>query len=258
MSAAYLQALHAQDDGEEPVQESSSSVAQPVQAEARASTRQPDLESESAFPTLGGSGLGKGKKAAQNGALSTGHSPLWGNGKSPLLETPASRPDTPASAVSSQGNAPTPRAQYRDTLTLDSSSIQLAPPSTKPVRRGEEAQPTSLGDAAALIMKLNPNVRVDASTAKSSSTFLFVGPNEDAVRKARNDLLARIVKKVCLSGVSWPEVDSLIRLASFMRCLLPSKDILSAPKVNFMHFYRAQAHSLPRPHSKANHGPIRY
>lgn len=185
MSAAYLQALHAQEEGEEVPelpQEASTSMPAPP------SSQRMDLESEAAFPSLGGSVTGKGKKAMNGSSTHAAASPLWGNAssKSPLLD---SRPETPTSAAAAR--------YFRDTLTLDSAAISLALPSAaKPARRGEEAQPTSLGDAAALIMKLNPTVRVDASTAKASSTFLFVGPNEESVRKARNDLLARIVKKV--------------------------------------------------------------
>jgi hypothetical protein len=207
MSAAYLQALHAE-DGDEPVEAGTSAPV--VVTPATNGKHQPDLESESAFPTLGANASGKGKKAMNGLSVQPAVSPLWGASKSPLLD----RPDTPASAASSAHSGSRSAAMYRDTLTLDARSIQLGNPlAPKPVKRGDEPEPTSLGDAAALIMKLNPAVKVDASTAKASSTFLFVGPNEDVVRKARNDLLARIVKKAGL-------LLRIIRLLTFSQVTL--------------------------------------
>lgn len=199
MSAAYLEALHA-GDSDVPAQASSNS-ASGVNAAPRANgtSRNVDLESESAFPSLGASagpsptwsGSGKGKSSANTGAN-------W-NGSHLTSQSNAS---SPASATSYAATSRPVNAQLAmsDNLVLPSSSIQLATPAqaqNTPRKRGEDPPPTTLGEAIAQVRKVVASVQIQASTSKATTTFLLRGPDEESITKAKLELTSRVVKKVC-------------------------------------------------------------
>lgn len=191
MFAQYLQALHADAEG---ATSSSDTNAPPIASEEQplnqnSTSRKVDLESDAAFPALG---AGPGLKGTQV------KSPLgWGLGSSQRAATAPTAAKTPSTA------APPSVHAYRDTLSLPTNSIHLASSSTvanaAPRKRGEDAQPTTLGEAVQYTSKAFPTVKVDASTSKNMATFHFAGASEKEVLKAKADLLARIVKKVCVT-----------------------------------------------------------
>jgi len=219
MSAAYLEALHADQEPANAGVESaggSSNVASGSIAQAAAgggATKKRaaniDFDSESAFPSLGAAssattsagsswsiaaGKGKGKKpaTAANG---------WNGSTGSHLQPPStaasdadgSRPATPAFTAASRP------AQIKDTLVLSASSIQLGTSAQAPRRRGEEPVPTSLGEAVGQTMRAVSGVKIDATTSKSQTTFLFRGASQDLLDKARQDLLGRIARKITVT-----------------------------------------------------------
>lgn len=185
-----------------------------------------DFNSESAFPTLGAtagySTQGKGKKAV-NGNLKA-PSNLWSSGGGGAQRLAAvtspnpssggldsnlpTRPTTPGS-TSAPGsvhmpNTRVPTTGFHDTLSLPTDSISIQPPPQKSAGRStssNQSHPNTLGEVLGKVMKSHSNVKIEASSSKTSgtTTFLFKGKSEDEVKKARKDLIAWVSKKVCSS-----------------------------------------------------------
>lgn len=164
------------------------------QAQANGSAGNVDVDSEDAFPSLASapmvSGKGKGKQTVPSNLS-------WGQHIHQQQQTSGANGNY-APAEQQQSSRP------KDTLVLPTSSIQLASPlsATRAGSGGgrrDEGPITSIGEASALIMRLNPQVQIDASTSKATTTFLLVGPTEASVAKAKNDLMSRISRRTSLT-----------------------------------------------------------
>ncbi|UZJ52571.1 hypothetical protein CBS101457_001891 [Exobasidium rhododendri] len=127
-------------------------------------TRQPDFNSESAFPSLGaGAPVAKGQ---------------WG--KKPQLQGAA-----PAAPIWT-GNAPViQRAMFQETFSMPSS---------------EESSRLMKKVMARLQLEYkNKDVNIEASSTRSSTTFVVRGPKESLVKAARKDLTVGLARNVTLS-----------------------------------------------------------
>lgn len=139
-----------------------------------------DLESESAFPSLG----------APSAAF--GNAP--GSGWGAAARSRAAAAPSPAVNQASQ-------ALFTESLTLPTASINVAAPPAAVTRGGfsnKEPEPTTLGGVLIQLSKKYAGVKVESSTstAKGTTTLLIKAQRQQDVERVKRDLLARIVKKV--------------------------------------------------------------
>lgn len=147
-----------------------------------------DLDSETAFPSLGAPAAGPGASAASG----------WG--------AAARSRASAAAAVNAGGAASTPASiqsnLFTESLVLPTASINVtAPPPTTGPRGGfsnREAEPTTLGGVLSQLMARYNGVKVQSSTstAKGTTTLLIKAQRQQDLERVKRDLLSRIVKKV--------------------------------------------------------------
>lgn len=148
-----------------------------------------DLDSETAFPSLGGG----------SAAASTGGS---GWGAAARTRAAAAVSSTHASSGGGAGATILQSNIFTESLVLPTASINVtAPPPTTGPRGGfsnREAEPTTLGGVLSQLMSKYNGVKVESSTstAKGTTTLLIKAQRQQDLERVKRDLLGRIVKKV--------------------------------------------------------------
>lgn len=148
-----------------------------------------DLDSETAFPSLGA-------PSAPSSSSATG-----GSGWGAAARSRASAAASAQSASASQG-AIAQSNLFTESLVLPTASINVtAPPPTTGPRGGysnREAEPTTLGGVLSQLMTRYNGVKVESSTstAKGTTTLLIKAQRQQDLERVKRDLLGRIVKKV--------------------------------------------------------------
>lgn len=138
-----------------------------------------DLASESAFPSLGGPAPGKSAAVSGGG---------WGAAAASRARATASAPAVAAPQL------------YTESFVLPSNSISVGGPPAGgySASNRREEQPTTLGGVLQLLMSKYPSTKIEASTstAKNTTTFLFKSHRQQDIERVKNDLKARVVRKV--------------------------------------------------------------
>lgn len=148
-----------------------------------------DLDSETAFPSLGGG----------SAAASTGGS---GWGAAARTRAAAAVSSTHASSGGGAGATIAQSNIFTESLVLPTASINVtAPPPTTGPRGGfsnREAEPTTFGGVLSQLMSKYNGVKVESSTstAKGTTTLLIKAQRQQDLERVKRDLLGRIVKKV--------------------------------------------------------------
>lgn len=137
-----------------------------------------DLNSESAFPSLGGAS----RAAAQTGGWAA-----------------KSRANAHSSSVSSA--VASQAALLTESVTLPTSSINIGPPvpsSSYQGRSNNNNEASSLGAVLQMLRAKYPQVKLEASTstAKGTTTFLFKASRQQDIERVKQELRTKVVRKV--------------------------------------------------------------
>ena len=209
MSASYLSALHADTNGATAESSSSShrdgekASGHETLPSANGNSAQPvDLDSDAAFPALGMAAApsGKGKRAVNGSRTGPPQAAATGWAGAASAGSFAEQANGNGAHYASSAASARP-IQHTDSLIVPASALALSsvalPASSLPAkRRNEDAQPTTLKEAVTAVYKQFPAVKIESSSSKNNTTFLFRGPSEDQVRAAKSSLAAKVTKKV--------------------------------------------------------------
>lgn len=168
--------------------------------------RSVDISDESAFPSLGGGSKKVGGTTWGSSGGSERVKQLASSAAS--LAPPSSATSSRSATPSSFDDKPSSNSIYTTTVQIPTLSIQIRSLNSnntpKPAFKGitpsrGEPEPSTLGEVMKFLMKKSPNVKVEASTSRSITTFIIKSKGingEQEVERVKRELLARLSKKI--------------------------------------------------------------